>query len=218
MNIINIITTAIEQWSLFSYFIGLSLLWHSQVNRDIPSKLPIPPLFFFFFLTALLLYILLWKMLSALISFTYLQILCIQQQEYWREYSHIWEHGFQPNFVVIWSLKYIKRFKMFILEYNCRRLASFPLPHYILYDVNGFAEFSFLVSLQSLSLRMRYPNFNASYILAAVVMCYTTLTFLIGLPFQFFLFTASLTCGGEVDWLPNQRMVYWKGQHGPVYL
>lgn len=88
---------------------------------------------------------------------------------------------------------------MFILEYNCRRLASFPLPHYILYDVNGFAEFSFLVSLQSLSLRMRYPNFNASYILAAVVMCYTTLTFLIGLPFQFFLFTASLTCGGEVD-------------------
>lgn len=65
---------------------------------------------------------------------------------------------------------------------------------------------------------MRYPNFNASYILAAVVVCYTTLTFLIGLPFQFFLFTTSLTCGGKVDWLPNQRMVYWKGQHGPVYL
>lgn len=49
---------------------------------------------------------------------------------------------------------------------------------------------------------MNYANFNASYILSAVVVCYTTLTFLIGLPFQFSLFTASLTCGGEVDWLP----------------
>lgn len=49
---------------------------------------------------------------------------------------------------------------------------------------------------------MKYPNFNASYILSAVVVCYTTLTFLIGLPFQLSLFTASLTCGGEVDWLP----------------
>lgn len=65
---------------------------------------------------------------------------------------------------------------------------------------------------------MKYPDFNASYILAAVVVCYTILTFLIGLPFQFFLFTTSLTCGGKVGWLPNQRMVYWKGQHGPVYL
>jgi len=65
---------------------------------------------------------------------------------------------------------------------------------------------------------MKYPNFNASYILSAVVVCYTTLTFLIGLPFQFFLFTASLTCGGEVDQLTNQRMVYWKGQHSPAYL
>lgn len=63
-------------------------------------------------------------------------------------------------------------------------------------------ELSFLLSLQSLSLGMKYPNFNASYILSAVVACYTTLTFLIGLPFQFSLFTASLTCGGEVDWLP----------------
>lgn len=79
-------------------------------------------------------------------------------------------------------------------------------------------ELSFLLSLQSLSLRMRYPNFNASYILSAVVVCYTTLTFLIGLPFQFFLFTASLTCGEEVDQLTNQWMVYWKGQHSPVYL
>lgn len=65
---------------------------------------------------------------------------------------------------------------------------------------------------------MRYPNFNASYILSAVVVCYTTLTFLIGLPFQFFLFTASLTYGGEVDQLTNQRMVYWKGQCSPAYL
>lgn len=80
-------------------------------------------------------------------------------------------------------------------------------PHYILYDGNGFMGLPFLFSLQSLSLRMRYPNFNASYILSAVVVCCTTLTFLIGLPFQFFLFTASLTCGGEVEWLTNQHIV-----------
>lgn len=110
--------------SLFSYFIWQSLLWCFQVHTFFlikPEQLSFP---FFFFHTTPTLY-------TPLKNY-----ICIKKHIYrFCGYNNKNIDYCTPMLgsmvfnlsLFLWSLKYIKIFKAFILEYNCGRLASFPI-------------------------------------------------------------------------------------------